>query len=570
MKKIISAFLCGALVLSGGSSVFAAAVDSAKEDMDTQIITVTGSNLAKNDKVLIEIFNFDGENIDYENGLEGVFAVQTDNNGKYSASFKLPKIADTGMKKIFAKPIVGEKGEAEVDFYSSSSIETILQNWNDAIENQSKASMENVVNDKTALKIILNSPLVDKLCEELLPVSKDSLTQKLLTLSKADKIGDFAPDFIAPYINFAINNLSADTLSKLVLEFYDSIDTQKDAVYENIIAKMSDEEKMTLFKDAAAHKTANISTEDFASLIYNRAVYNKFTAITYFTEIKPFIETYNTDYFKIDFSDYNLITNTYNVDSKAITNRHEYTDFATFKTKYEGWINDEKTAEQIANSTSSGKGSGGGGKTGATVPFLPTPADEDISIVKEEIFHDLDGFDWAKEHIMALYNNGSLDGVSKDSFAPSDTVTREQFVKLISALTSLDEKAANAEFSDVKAGEWYEKYINSAKSIGLISGKDDNTFGVGENITRQDAAVMIFNAVKKERADITDKLEIGKLEFKDAGDISSYAIYAVSALNKLGIINGDNLGFVNPNATATRAEAAVMISKALTLIGEGA
>lgn len=570
MKKTISALLCTAVLAQCGATAFAAAIDTVKEDMDTQIITVSGSKLSNNDKVLIEVFNFDNGTVDYENGLEGIFAVNTDENGSYTVSFKLPKTSATGEKKIFARPVVGKKSEDKIDFYSSESIGTILLNWNSAIQNQDKTSMEKVINDKTALKIILNSSLADTLVSELASADKTVLAEKLLKLPEATKIGDFAPGFIAPYINFAINNLSADTLAKLVSEFYDEIDTVKGTVYENIISKMSDDEKNVLFKDSANFRTKDISTADFTSVIYSRAVYNKFSEITYYADVKPFIDLYNTDYFKIDFTDYDVVSNKYEVDSKVLENRHAYSDFETFKTKYEGWAAEQKEAEGESGGSSGGSSSGSGKGKGSGVSFVPTPKDEDISVVKEEIFNDLENFDWAKEHIMALYNKGAVDGTEKNTFSPSNLVTREQFVKMISALTTFDENPPSAEFSDVAKGEWYEKYINGAKASGLISGRDDGTFGVGDCIIRQDAAIMCLNAIKKERPDLLENLKIEKLPFGDAGDISSYAVYAVSALNKLGILNGDASGNFNANANATRAEAAVMINKVMTLIGEGA
>ena len=146
----------------------AAPIDSVKENMDTQSVTVSGSELVAGDKVLIEVFNFDDESIDYEADLEGIVAVTADENGSYTASFRLPERAASGLKKVFAKPIVGRQSEQTLEFYSSSDIEQILSNWNDAINNKDKAKMENVINDETALKIILNSPLVPTLRQELL------------------------------------------------------------------------------------------------------------------------------------------------------------------------------------------------------------------------------------------------------------------------------------------------------------------------------------------------------------------------------------------------------------------
>lgn len=53
--------------------------------------------------------------------------------------------------------------------------------------------------------------------------------------------------------------------------------------------------------------------------------------------------------------------------------------------------------------------------------------------------------------------------------------------------------------------------------------------------------------------------------FKDAGDISEYAIAPIQALAYLGIVNGyDNQ--IRPHRNATREEAAVMLYRLLTEI----
>ena len=166
----------------------AAPIDSVKENMDTQSVTVSGSELVAGDKVLIEVFNFDDESIDYEADLEGIVAVTADENGSYTASFRLPERAASGLKKVFAKPIVGRQSEQTLEFYSSSDIEQILSNWNDAINNKDKAKMENVINDETALKIILNSPLVPTLRQELLEKDKSAVTEKLLQSQPASNV----------------------------------------------------------------------------------------------------------------------------------------------------------------------------------------------------------------------------------------------------------------------------------------------------------------------------------------------------------------------------------------------
>lgn len=541
----------------------AAPIDSVKENMDTQSVTVSGSELVAGDKVLIEVFNFDDESIDYEADLEGIVAVTADENGSYTASFRLPERAASGLKKVFAKPIVGRQSEQTLEFYSSSDIEQILSNWNDAINNKDKAKMENVINDETALKIILNSPLVPTLRQELLEKDKSAVTEKLLQSQPASNVDDVAAAFKDPYLNFALNNLSKETAAKLLLEFYDSIDTKKDDVYQNIISKLSDSEKLTVFENAISQKTANAANGEIVSLAYSCAVFGEFSKISYYSDVKPFIDTYNTEYFKIDTSIYDKVKNTYEVDSKVLTQRSSYTDFETFKAKYELWAKEQYDSENSSNGSTGGTGGGGGGKKTSSSSGGGGGV---INPVKEEIFADLAGFDWAKEHIMALYNKGVIDGIGDKEFAPEQTVTREQFVKIASALCTMPEAPSDAGFEDVVSGSWYEKYVNGAKAISLISGKDEKTFGVGENITRQDAAVVLFNALKISKPEAVEGISIDELGFADSDSISAYALYAVSVLNKLGVINGDNNGYFNPTANATRAEAAVMINKVLKLI----
>ena len=89
-------------------------------------------------------------------------------------------------------------------------------------------------------------------------------------------------------------------------------------------------------------------------------------------------------------------------------------------------------------------------------------------------------------------------------------------------------------------------------------------FGSGENVTRQDMAVIIYNAMIK--SGIT--LETQELEFSDKHLISDYAKNAVSALTKAGVINGLSDNTFNPAGEATRAEAAKMIYGMYSIIGK--
>jgi len=155
-----------------------------------------------------------------------------------------------------------------------------------------------------------------------------------------------------------------------------------------------------------------------------------------------------------------------------------------------------------------------------------------------------------------LSEHGIISGVSENEYAPHDTVTREQFAKLLAGAIGIFDPDATCEFSDAQ-GDWYTPYIASVKNAGLINGTGNNEFGVGLNITRQDMAVMIYNALKYKNSVLTDE----KDGFSDSEKIADYAKTAVRYLAGAGIINGMGDGSFAPDNNATRAEAAVLIYK---------
>ena len=52
-------------------------------------------------------------------------------------------------------------------------------------------------------------------------------------------------------------------------------------------------------------------------------------------------------------------------------------------------------------------------------------------------------------------------------------------------------------FADVNSESWYYPYIKTAYGAGVINGTSKTSFGVGSYITRQDAAVIINNCMEK-------------------------------------------------------------------------
>lgn len=200
----------------------------------------------------------------------------------------------------------------------------------------------------------------------------------------------------------------------------------------------------------------------------------------------------------------------------------------------------------------------GGGSLGssASVPSVMPPVSQDT-----HSFTDISDVSWAEEAIVALYNEGIISGKSKHEFAPNDNITREEFVKIALGVMGIEPNPGIVAFSDVDASSWYAPYVNAALSAGIVSGYSDTQFGVGEYITRQDVAVILNRIHNFSNVNVSTP-------FSDSNDISDYAKSAVEKLSGAGIINGSESKFM-PKSNCTRAEAACMVYRMMSLMKEG-
>ncbi|HHV99429.1 MAG TPA: hypothetical protein GXX36_07625 [Clostridiaceae bacterium] len=234
-------------------------------------------------------------------------------------------------------------------------------------------------------------------------------------------------------------------------------------------------------------------------------------------------------------------------------------------------------AKATVTVTASGGNTGGGNTGGGAIPILPsTPEDDQPKTDVPETdqpegeipesekpadevvyFSDLESVPWAKESIEALAAKGIVNGPGDGTFRPNNKVTRAEFLKMLLTAFDLVDKDAQGTFSDVKAGMWYYEAVASAEKLGIVKGKGDGSFGVNQHISRQDMAVMVYRTSLILGMNLS--VDSGEVLFADKDDISAYALEAVAAMQKNGIIKGVGDNRFSPKSNATRAEAAVII-----------
>lgn len=218
-------------------------------------------------------------------------------------------------------------------------------------------------------------------------------------------------------------------------------------------------------------------------------------------------------------------------------------------------------------------GGGGGGAGGGTVSTgtkgdilnadkLDEDETEKPQPIPNDVFIDLEDAIWARNAIVSLTDKGYLRGRAEGIFAPNENILREEFVKILVCAFDKGEDADESTrlpFKDVDVKEWYYPYLVKAVNWGLVKGHSEDLFGIGECITRQDMAVMIYRAAANGELASEDY----STEFTDFDTIDSYATEAISFFVERGIINGMGDGSIRPKRHTTRAEAAKVIYEVL-------
>jgi N-acetylmuramoyl-L-alanine amidase len=121
-------------------------------------------------------------------------------------------------------------------------------------------------------------------------------------------------------------------------------------------------------------------------------------------------------------------------------------------------------------------------------------------------------------------------------------------------------------FNDVSIDNAYYSQIKSAYSRGLLSGKGYNLFGPNDTISRADAMVAFVRALGFESLAPSPTAVTG---FRDNDLIPAHARNAAYAAKKIGLLQADSKGNMNPTKKLTKAEGASLFKSLITYLQDG-
>lgn len=220
-----------------------------------------------------------------------------------------------------------------------------------------------------------------------------------------------------------------------------------------------------------------------------------------------------------------------------------------------------------SGSGSSGQTPGGGSKPEPepetdlpTDPALPNQPDLPLP------FLDVPAGYWCYDEVRYIYQAGLMNGTSATAFSPAATTTRGMIVTILYRMDG-SPAAGSSAFADVAPGAYYASAVAWASANGIVTGYEDGSFGPEDPITREQMAAFLFRYARYKGMDVSAQANLSG--YTDAGRISPYAVEPLRWANALGLITGTTADTISPTGSATREQAAVILTRFIRNTNQG-
>ena len=175
-----------------------------------------------------------------------------------------------------------------------------------------------------------------------------------------------------------------------------------------------------------------------------------------------------------------------------------------------------------------------------------------------EPFPDVDENDWFYDEVVYVYENGLMNGVENNQFAPNTATNRAMLATILYRLAGEPAVSGDLPFTDVAAGTWYTDAVLWAAQNGIVNGLGENTFAPMNTLTREQLVTMLYRYAEAEGYDVSAAADLSG--YPDAGKVQTYAQEAMSWAVAEGIVEGMD-GNLNPAGSATRAQIATILMR---------
>ena len=176
-------------------------------------------------------------------------------------------------------------------------------------------------------------------------------------------------------------------------------------------------------------------------------------------------------------------------------------------------------------------------------------------------FTDLDADAWYHEGVDYALTNGLMNGVGSGKFEPDGQLTRAQLVTVLYRAAGEPDTGKQVNpFTDVADDAWYTKAVIWAANNGIVNGVAKNVFAPDASITREQIATMLYRYAGAEAAK-EDKLSAFPDAAKVSDWAKEALNWAVASGLINGVADANGTANLEPQATATRAQIATILMR---------
>lgn len=196
-------------------------------------------------------------------------------------------------------------------------------------------------------------------------------------------------------------------------------------------------------------------------------------------------------------------------------------------------------------------------KNGQYGEISSTPTTAPSANKSKATFGDIETH-WAKANIVRAVEKGLFSGIDENTFDPEGLTTRGMFITVIARLNGADLSGyKESKFADVSPEDYFGAAVAWGNEKNIITGIDENSFAPNETLSREQIAVILYRYAQLMNKAVTETADISG--FADYSEVADYAKDALSWANKMGVVSGRDGNMLAPKGSATRAEVATML-----------
>ncbi len=167
-------------------------------------------------------------------------------------------------------------------------------------------------------------------------------------------------------------------------------------------------------------------------------------------------------------------------------------------------------------------------------------------------FTDVKAGSWYENEVKSAYELGFMNGTSDTVFSPSGNVTVAQGVTMAARINATSEGKT---IDTVSGGKWYDGYVKYAIENGIMAQDDFDSYD--RPIKRHEMTTLIYNSADRKNF----KAQNNVLAIPDVSNAAEYKDELLVLYNAGIVMGSDDYGKFNPDANITRAECSAIINR---------